>query len=431
MNLSGAASAEFEAGRPGSPDPERWLAEARRVAGLTGADAVDVEHLRIAAARIAGTLDAALLESLRVPDEARAAILAPEPLPSAAADSLARAVDQARQERREDEGVEFGRLPARELTRGAVTEELFQGRERELARLDALLDREERTSIFLLGPRGSGRRSLVRAWARRLRDLAAPGEPRRQVYLFEPALARKAAPPIFEGEGAVVGAWLAELLGRAGTGVFAFTEFIADEWVYDDFLEFVVPAALRRWATCAFLVTPEERRELSRRHPALNGVAVDVVLEPLDAATTRALLAARARRWPAAEGLSIADTAVEAAVNLAGRHLANVAFPGSAIEVLERTRERVRAEFAPRLEEQERAIDAVQKSIREAVAAGDLAGASRHRVDRDRLLKEYDARLERAISPGAGIVIGTGEVVKTVAALTGKAEAELAGGAWA
>lgn len=431
---------------PLAADAEAALEAAQSVARAMGADAVDAEHALLgllkagrgalqALEKAGVAVDAArgrVLDALRIPPALRVELGTPAPRSSEAADALARSIEEAREDREAEEDLVLEALPAKELTRGALPEGFeLVGRDRTLDKFAELLDREERTSLFLIGPPGSGRRTLIRAYARRLMQRASPGLPRRQVYLFEPSLARRAAPPVFAGEGAVVARWLSEVLARAESGVFAFSEFVADEWVYDDFIEFVVPAVERRWAECVFAVTPQERRELGRRHPPLNAVTLDVELSPLSREDARAVAAARARAWPASEAVSIADTALDAVANLAAKFVTDLALPGSALEVLDRTRRRVRGEYAPHLEEQERSIDAVQHRIREAVERGEFDAAARLRAERDRLLKDYDARLEKLQASRAEVVIGTGEVVRTVAEMTGRPEAEIrAGGVW-
>jgi len=363
--------------RPLSANVTAVLDGAGKAAALLGADGIDPEHILLSLISVGGRAGASLekagrtlpevrarcLDALRIPPEVRSSF-GPLPVTSEASASL------------EEEPI--GRLPARELT-GRPAADLVEGvRARELDRLAELLDRDDRQSLFLVGPEGCGRRSLIRAYAERIRALAAPGIPRRQVYLFDPRLARKAAPPVFEGEGEVVARWFTELLARAGAGIFVFPKFLADEWVYDDFIEFVIPAVERRWAACVFVGTLEERLALERRHPGLRRAALAMELGRMSRADVRKILAARVGGWPEGERISMAETALDAAVGLAERFLQAPALPASAVEVVERTRRRLK---------------------------------------------------EVARGP---VVIGTGEVVRTVAELSGKAEAEVgAGEVWA
>ena len=350
---------------------------AGRAATLLGADGIDPEHVLLSLLAVGGRAGAALekagrllpeararcLDALRIPPEVRSSF-GPLPAASEASASL------------EEEAI--GRLPARELTRQAAKDLVPGVRERELERLAEILDRDDRPSLFLVGPEGCGRRSLVRAYAERIRALASPGVPRRQVHLFDPRLARKAAPPVFEGEGEVVARWFSELLAHAGAGIFVFPKFLADEWVYDDFIEFVVPAVERRWATCVFVGTMEERLAMERRHPGLRRAALAMELGRMARPEVRRILAGRVAAWPEEDRISMAETAMDAAVGLAERFLRAPALPGSAVEVVERTRRRLK---------------------------------------------------ETARGP---VVIGTGEVVRTVAELSGKTEAEVgAGEVWA
>jgi ATP-dependent Clp protease ATP-binding subunit ClpC len=375
-----AAKAEGQAPRPLplSANVTAVLEGAGRAATLLGADGIDPEHVLLSLLAAGGRAGSALekagrtlpeararcLDALRIPPEARASF-GPVPAVTEAAGAF------------EVEDL-YGRLPARELTRKPA-EGLVPGvRERELDRLAELLDRDDRPSLFLVGPEGCGRRSLIRAYAERARALAYPGIARRQVHLFDPGLARKSAPPVFEGEGEVVARWFTELLAHAGAGIFVFPKFLADEWVYDDFIEFVVPAVERRWATCVFLGTMEDRLAMERGHPGLRRATLAMELGRMPRPEVRRILAARVRAWPEEERVSMAETAMDAAVGLAERFLRAPALPGSAVEVVERTRRRLR---------------------------------------------------ELVRGP---VVIGTGEVVRTVAELSGKTEAEVGSGeVWA
>jgi chemotaxis protein methyltransferase CheR len=65
-----------------------------------------------------------------------------------------------------------------------------------------------------------------------------------------------------------------QALARAETWVFAFSQFVSDEWVYDDFLEFMVPACLRRLKTS----DPREALRKITAQPALAGEVIEVVL---------------------------------------------------------------------------------------------------------------------------------------------------------
>jgi len=418
---------------------------ALKASKLMHADRVDAEHVLLGVLRTGGHAGDVLeragvplaqarvraLDALEVPPEARGELGGPVPK-TAEADELRRAVEEARAEVRRSEVASSSPrpFPAHELTL-AQAPFVALGRDKEVDKMREVFARGDRSSLFIIAPPGAGKRAVVRACASRLVQEAGTGYPRQQVYLFEPALAREAAPPIFMGEGAVVGRWLAEVLARAETGIFAFSQFVSDEWVYDDFLEFVVPACLRRWAVCVFLVTLDERRQLARRHPELTNVTFEIELPPLDARHAQELVTREAKAWPKSDRISIAETAAEAVVNLARKFLPSHAMPGAALEVLSRTRARVQREYAPRLPDFEKSIDALQRRVKEAVERGSFDEAASLRRERDAQLREYDGRLEKLQGERGTIIIGTGEIVKTVAEMTGKPEEEVrAGGVW-
>jgi len=107
------------------------LESAGRAATLLQADAVDPEHVLLGLVKVGGGAAQAMeraglaaaeararvLEALRVPLEARPELGAPAPRPSEAAESLVRAVEEARSDAEAEAGMEAGILPARELTR--------------------------------------------------------------------------------------------------------------------------------------------------------------------------------------------------------------------------------------------------------------------------------------------------------------------------
>ncbi len=428
---------------PLSAHVNQVMEAATKAASMLGADEIAEEHLLLGLLKVGGRAGEAMetagmslgearlrvLEALRVPSEARFELGAPRPAESRAAEELYKSVAEARAEVKSAPGSRM--LPARDLSAPA---ELLPGpwvaRTKELAKLAETVDRTERPSLFVVGPAGVGKRSLVHAYAKLLLSQAGSGFPRRRVHLFEPGLAREAAPPVFSGEGTVVGRWLAELLARAEGGLFAFSNFVSDEWIYDDFIAFVVPACERRWAQCLFLVTLDERRAIARRFPALTNVTFELDLLPLTKQETVEIAVSRSRSWPKAERVTMASTAAEAGVTLAEKFLPG-ALPGSALDVLERTRERVRRDYAPRVPDMEGSIDELQRQIKAATEAGRAEEAARLRRERDSVLRAYDEKVERLQEERGTIVIGTGEIVKTVADLAGKSEEEVRhAGAW-
>ncbi len=429
---------------PFSAKASQALELATAAARMMDADRVDAEHLLLGVlkentGRAAQVMEAAgvgvspardrVLDALRVPSEARAELGAPKPQESDATESLRRSIVEAREEARRGAAAPLA-FPARELTASRDPFDAI-GRTRELKKMEEVLLRGDRASLFLIGPQGCGRRSLVRAFAAELARQAGDGFPRQHVYLFEPQIAREAAPPIFMGEGGVVGRWIAEVLARAEASIFAFSGFVSDEWVYDDFVEFIIPAVLRRWVVGVFLVTLEERRELARRHPGLTNVTLEMELGPIDAGAVREIVAKQARAWPKVERLSLAETAAEAAVNLASKFVTSSALPGSAIDILERTRSRVLQEHAPHLPDIEQSIDGLQRGIKEAAERGAFERAASLRRERDAVLAEYDSRLEKLLAERGTLVVGTGEIVKTVAQMSGKSEEDVrAAGVW-
>jgi ATP-dependent Clp protease ATP-binding subunit ClpA len=428
---------------PMSANANQALEAAGRAAQMLGADEIDAEHVLLGLLKVGGRAGEALaaagmplaearlrtMEALKVPTEARVELGAPRPTASKAAEELYRSVEEARKERTRPAGTRP--LPARDLSAPAeVQPGPLVGRAKELAKLAETVDRPDRPSLFVIGAPGSGRKALVHALARQLLSQAGAGFPRRQVLLFEPALAREVAPPVGGGEGAVVGRWLAEVLARSDAGLFAFSNFVSDEWVYDDFVEFVAPACERRWAQCVFLVTLEERRAIARRFPGLTNVTFELELQPLTREETTEIALARVKSWPKSERVSMANTAAEAGVTLASKFLPG-ALPGAALEVLERTRERVRRDYAPRVPEMEGSIDDLQRRLKEAVESGRTEEAVRLRRERDSILRSYDEKVEALWEERGTIIVGTGEIVKTVAEMAGKSEDEVRhAGAW-
>ncbi len=237
------------------------------------------------------------------------------------------------------------------------------GRDRELGQLAALLEGEQRRSVLLVGPSGSGKSALLRAWVRALpRSVPQGGEERGPRPVYSLSGSRLVA-----GMSGL-GQWQERVLR-----VMTAAERLDAVLVFDDLTELLgdvpgsqvdVAGAMRAFLDEGRVRVVGELEEgavdrFEHRHLGFLSALQRLRVEPLTAAETSALLEARvaydAKHAP--HRPTLAPAAIPALLELVDRYLPHRCYPGKAVRLYEELRsaheQSAAAGAAPRLGERE------------------------------------------------------------------------------
>jgi ATP-dependent Clp protease ATP-binding subunit ClpC len=225
----------------------------------------------------------------------------------------------------------------RELALGeSSTEDPLFERTPELLHLLTVLERQDRCYPLLVGERGVGKRSLIRALVRRLSSRKVP--PRlASLRLFEVDAGALAAGARLRGEVEErLKAVLGEVSASGGALVVdgidqLFGQGPAGSAVGDVLRQALARGSLRLIGT----TTPEGLKRVKERDPhAAHAFTVIPVEEP-SVEDTVAIARTVAKRYERHHETTIDDAAIGAAVRLAKRYLAERALPESALDLLD------------------------------------------------------------------------------------------------
>ncbi|MCB9756009.1 MAG: AAA family ATPase [Myxococcales bacterium] len=230
----------------------------------------------------------------------------------------------------------------RALSRGADATPII-AREREVRSLGALLAGDERLSVMLVGDEMTGKTAIIDAL------LSRPGASARPIYATSGAqlvAGQSGFGQLEERLDAVLKA--AELLDV----VLYFDDFgdlfAGHSGGIEDLASIMRPYLVEGRVRVLGELTPELVEQHEKRHVGFFACLHRIPVKALDAATTRALLEARAQHARAHEPTrpTLADDAIEPLVSLSERYLRYQAFPGKAVRLYEELRATLEAELA-------------------------------------------------------------------------------------
>ena len=274
------------------------------------------------------------------------------------------------------------------------------GRDRDFATLESLLGGQRRLSVVVIGRELVGKSALIEAALDR----------REHVYVTSGA--RLLAGQSFFGqwqERAHKVMKAAELLDAV-----LYFDNLADLFSARDSSEDIAglmrPYLERRRLRVVAELTPSVADRAALAHVGFFSQLHPVKLEPLDAATTRRVLEARARRHCKAPGPQLRGDAITALVDLAERYLPYRAFPGKAVRLYDE----LRVTHAGDVDAAGEPLAIGAREVHEALSRSTGIPAFMLRDDRPLKLEEIVQAFRRSI---IGQAEATGRVAETLCAV--------------
>ena len=319
---------------------------------------------------------------------------------------------------------------ARDLTKAAQNGELDPviGRTKEIERIVQILSRRTKKNPVLIGEPGVGKSAIVEGLAQLIVEGNIP-EILRGKRVVSLDLAGMVAGAKYRGEfeerlknamaeikkaGNVI-LFIDELHTMVGAG--------ASEGSIDA-ANIMKPLLARGELQCVGATTLNEYHKYIEKDSALERRFQPVMVGEPTKEESVAILHGLRDRYEAHHRVRITDEAIEAAVQLSDRYIADRFLPDKAIDLIDEAASRVRIKAftaPPDMKEQEARLEALGKETEEAVAHEDFEKAAQLRDEKKRLQneiaqrrKEWEQRREGRVE-----IVGEEEVAQIVSSWTG------------
>ena len=319
---------------------------------------------------------------------------------------------------------------ARDLTKAAQNGELDPviGRTKEIERIVQILSRRTKNNPVLIGEPGVGKSAIVEGLAQLIVEGNIP-EILRGKRVVSLDLAGMVAGAKYRGEfeerlknamaeikkaGNVI-LFIDELHTMVGAG--------ASEGSIDA-ANIMKPLLARGELQCVGATTLNEYHKYIEKDSALERRFQPVMVGEPTKEESVAILHGLRDRYEAHHRVRITDEAIEAAVQLSDRYIADRFLPDKAIDLIDEAASRVRIKAftaPPDMKEQEARLEALGKETEEAVAHEDFEKAAQLRDEKKRLQneiaqrrKEWEQRREGRVE-----IVGEEEVAQIVSSWTG------------
>ncbi len=319
---------------------------------------------------------------------------------------------------------------ARDLTKAAQNGELDPviGRTKEIERIVQILSRRTKNNPVLIGEPGVGKSAIVEGLAQLIVEGNIP-EILRGKRVVSLDLASMVAGAKYRGEfeerlknamaeikkaGNVI-LFIDELHTMVGAG--------ASEGSIDA-ANIMKPLLARGELQCVGATTLNEYHKYIEKDSALERRFQPVMVGEPTKEESVAILHGLRDRYEAHHRVRITDEAIEAAVQLSDRYIADRFLPDKAIDLIDEAASRVRIKAftaPPDMKEQEARLEALGKETEEAVAHEDFEKAAQLRDEKKRLQneiaqrrKEWEQRREGRVE-----IVGEEEVAQIVSSWTG------------
>ena len=258
---------------------------------------------------------------------------------------------------------------ARDLTAAAAQGLLdpVVGRDKELRRVLQILGRRSKNNPVLIGEPGVGKTAIVQGLAQRIADGDVP--PRlvtRRIYSLD--VGSLVAGARFRGDFEDrVNALVAEARASGGNAILFFDELHTLVGAGKgggglDAASLLKPALARGEISVIGATTPDQYRESIESDPAFERRFAPVKIDEPDDAHCLTMLRAQKARYEQRHEISIADSALDAAVKLSRRYVSGRALPDKAFDLLDEAASRLRLEMDGHPDE----VDAMSRRITSA-----------------------------------------------------------------
>ena len=303
------------------------------------------------------------------------------------------------------------------------------GREKEIERVIQILSRRTKNNPALIGEPGVGKTAIAEGLAQRIVENRVPEvlKGKRVVTLDLPSLV---AGSKYRGEFEErLKRVMNEIRATAGEIIIFIDELHtivgagAAEGAIDA-SNILKPALSRGELQCIGATTLDEYRKHVEKDPALARRFQPIVVEEPSVEETLAILKGLRDRYEAHHGVEITDEAIEAAVRLSDRFVADRFFPDKAIDLVDEAGSRVRLRAftaPPDLKDLEQRFEEVTREKEAAVSAQEFEKAAglrdKERQLRDRLKTEKREWEETKVRPKS--VVTAEDIAHIVSSWTG------------
>ncbi len=421
--LVGPGSASPNEGLIPTPRSKRVLELAFDEARRLGHNYVGTEHLLLGLIREGEGVAARVLQNLGVSlDNARMAVMA---LLGGESDAGSGARSGEQKSTATPTLDSFGR----DLTQMAREHKLDPviGREKEIERVIQILSRRTKNNPCLIGEPGVGKTAIAEGLAQRVIEGVVP-ETLRDKRVMTLDLASVVAGTKYRGEFEERLKKVIDEIRAAGNVVIFIDELHtligaggAEGAI--DASNILKPALARGELQCIGATTLDEYRKHIEKDPALERRFQPITVEPPSVDEAIQILHGLRDRYEAHHRVRISDEALEAAVRLSDRYIADRFLPDKAIDLIDEAASRVRLQShtAPNnLKELEQGLEQVKKEKEAAVKAQEFEKAANLRDKEQKLKAELqqmqDQWREKQVSSQA--VVGEDDIAHIVALWT-------------
>lgn len=317
---------------------------------------------------------------------------------------------------------------ARELTAPNIVAELDPviGRDAETDRVIEILCRRTKNNPLLLGEPGVGKTAVVEGLAQRMASGDVP-DILHGKRLFALDLALMVAGTMYRGEFEARLKQLVEEV-KADKNILLFIDEVhtmvgaGSTSGSMDAANILKPALARGEIHCIGATTWNEYKKHIEPDPALERRYQTVHIHEPNAEATKAMLRGLKDRYEEHHGVTYSESALQAAVDFASRHLTDRFFPDKAIDLLDEAAAHVNAkrrsgEHIERLRALDIATQVMREKKDEAVSKGDLEEASKAMEQEERLNKERASLQTKAEASRKAerLVVESNDIAKIVA----------------
>ncbi|MGE5654355.1 MAG: ATP-dependent Clp protease ATP-binding subunit [Bacillota bacterium] len=396
--LVGPGSASPDEGLTPTPRSKRVLELAFDEARRLGHNYVGTEHLLLGLIREGEGVAARVLQNLGVSlDNARMAVMG----------LLGGEADPGSAQRgREHKATATPTLDSfgRDLTQMAKEHKLDPviGREKEIERVIQILSRRTKNNPCLIGEPGVGKTAIAEGLAQRINEGIVP-ETLRDKRVMTLDLASVVAGTKYRGEFEERLKKVIDEIRGAGNVVIFIDELHtligaggAEGAI--DASNILKPALARGELQCIGATTLDEYRKHIEKDPALERRFQPITVEPPSVEEAIQILQGLRDRYEAHHRVRISDQALEAAVRLSDRYIADRFLPDKAIDLIDEAASRVRLQShtAPtNLKEMEQSLEQVRKEKEAAVKSQEFEKAANLRDKEQKLKAELDQMHEQ------------------------------------